>query len=375
EGGALYLFAAGGVEVQNTVLWGNAAPVGPEVHVVSGGPPVAERSIVAGGCPTGAICTDILDTDPRFVREPSPGADGTWGTEDDDYGDLGLSALSPGLDAGLTSLLPPDTWDLDGDGDTAEPLPLDAAGSPRVEGSEVDLGAYERAAPAVAVEAHSAADVPLIPAGGGQFAFTVRLVNGTSQPQTVEAGVAAYLPDGSAYGPFRSRAATVPAGGEVVVRLVQTVPGVAPSGEYEYVVFTGAWPEAVESADAFGFRKAPGAARGRPVGGGWSLGVESVEEAEARAPASVAGEALTLSVAPNPVRDRAVVALTLPRATGATVALYDGLGRQVAVLHEGVLEAGVHEVPLDARGFPVGVYVLRVQAWDVSHAERVTLVR
>ena len=373
-GGGLQVFNAGDVALRNAVLWGNEAPEGPEVHVTAGAGPTVERAIVAGGCPDGATCTDVLDADPRFLREPSPGPDGAWGTEDDDYGDLALSALSPGLDAGLTEYLPPDTWDLDGDGDTAEPLPLDAVGAPRIEGAEVDLGAYERAAPAVRVEAHSAADVPLIPAGGGEFAFTVRLVNGTSEPQTVEAGVAATLPDGSAYGPFRSRAVTVPAGGEVVARLVQTVPGAAPSGLYEFVVFTGSWPDSLRAADAFGFRKAPGAARGRPVGGGWSLDVESVEEAEG-APAPVTGEPLAVSVAPNPARGTAAVSLGLPRAGEVSVALYDGLGRRVAVLHGGWLDAGRHEVALDASGLPPGVYVVRVRAGEQVRTARVTVVR
>ena len=44
---------------------------------------------------------------------------------------------------GDNALLPPDWHDLDGDGDTAEPLPVDLDGNPRVVGT-VDLGPYER---------------------------------------------------------------------------------------------------------------------------------------------------------------------------------------------------------------------------------------
>ena len=86
---------------------------------------------------------NLIDEDPRFVRSPSPGMDATWGTKDDDSGDLRLRFDSPAIDAGSTLLLPADTFDLDGDGDVAEPIPVDAEGGPRVEGSQVDIGAFE----------------------------------------------------------------------------------------------------------------------------------------------------------------------------------------------------------------------------------------
>ena len=52
-------------------------------------------------------------------------------------------AGSPVIDAGDNALLPADTSDLDGDGDTAEPLPLDARGAARVNAGTVDMGAVE----------------------------------------------------------------------------------------------------------------------------------------------------------------------------------------------------------------------------------------
>lgn len=61
---------------------------------------------------------------------------------------------SPCIDAGNTDLLPADEFDLDGDGDTTEPLPLDAAGLARFVDDPatpdtgmgfpvVDMGAFE----------------------------------------------------------------------------------------------------------------------------------------------------------------------------------------------------------------------------------------
>lgn len=93
----------------------------------------------------------ILGPGPLFVRAPSPGPDGQWGTADDDYGDLRLLSYAECLDAGSNAALPADVADLDGDGDTTEELPFDLGGLERVHDGDgdntmvVDMGAHEYA--------------------------------------------------------------------------------------------------------------------------------------------------------------------------------------------------------------------------------------
>ena len=89
---------------------------------------------------------------PPDLADPD-GADGILGTLDDDLTPLGIS---PAVDAGTNAFLPPDVFDLDRDGDTAEPLPVDAVGrlrfvdDPRVPDTGsgtppiVDIGSRER---------------------------------------------------------------------------------------------------------------------------------------------------------------------------------------------------------------------------------------
>ena len=89
------------------------------------------------------IENNLLGIDPAFVRNPSPGVDGLWGTVDDDYGDLRLTTRSPAIDSGNANLLPRDTFDLDADGNTVERVPFDVEGNPRILGDAVDIGAYE----------------------------------------------------------------------------------------------------------------------------------------------------------------------------------------------------------------------------------------
>jgi predicted outer membrane repeat protein len=79
--------------------------------------------------------------------------DGTWGegsgnlTEDPmfvaDEEELYLADGSPCIDTGSNAWLPLDVADLDGDGDTTEPIPFDRRGNSRVFNTTVDMGAYE----------------------------------------------------------------------------------------------------------------------------------------------------------------------------------------------------------------------------------------
>jgi CSLREA domain-containing protein len=50
---------------------------------------------------------------------------------------------SPAINAGSNANLPLDTFDLDGDGNTSEPLPVDQRGVPRIANTTVDIGAFE----------------------------------------------------------------------------------------------------------------------------------------------------------------------------------------------------------------------------------------
>ena len=79
---------------------------------------------------------------------------------------------------------------------------------------------------------------------------------------------------------------------------------------------------------------------------------------------------------PNPFGSRATVAFELGTAGPARLALYDALGREVAVVFEGVAAAGAHQATLDSTGLPSGVYVLRLSTPDgVDVTRRVTVVR
>lgn len=64
---------------------------------------------------------------------------------------------------------------------------------------------------------------------------------------------------------------------------------------------------------------------------------------------------------PNPTALRATVPFELPEAAEVEVAVYDLLGRRVALLTEGLRAAGRHTATLDASGLSAGIYVVRAQ--------------
>jgi hypothetical protein len=72
---------------------------------------------------------------------------------------------------------------------------------------------------------------------------------------------------------------------------------------------------------------------------------------------------LLTSSYPNPFNPQATISFQLERAEHVTVAIYDLLGREVAVLADGIYQAGSNQVKFDASGAgSSAVYFYRVQA-------------
>lgn len=96
-------------------------------------------SIIQGGW-TG---TNNLNVNPQFVSRGLWSIEGEWIDSTSDYR---LQSTSQGINHGSNALVPADQADVDGDGNTSENHPLDLAGLLRIQGSQVDAGAYEHSA-------------------------------------------------------------------------------------------------------------------------------------------------------------------------------------------------------------------------------------
>ena len=88
--------------------------------------------------------------------------------------------------------------------------------------------------------------------------------------------------------------------------------------------------------------------------------------------------ALTFALAqawPNPFNPTATISFSLDRTAPARLSVFNIIGQEVAVLAEGVLEAGRHQVTFDAAGLPSGLYLYNLQSEGRQLSGRMLLVR
>jgi len=78
---------------------------------------------------------------------------------------------------------------------------------------------------------------------------------------------------------------------------------------------------------------------------------------------------------PNPFNPTTTVPFSVVEASRVKLAVYDLLGREVAVLVDGTVSAGVHAVVFEASQLPTGVYLVRLEASGVVQTQRITLMK
>ena len=147
--------------------------------------------------------------------------------------------------------------------------------------------------------------------------------------------------------------------GRAVERLAAFAGAVAPTDTLaaealaaSRALVTATFPGADLSAAGRGTAGRGTAGRGAPTDESAKTGDEAAREA-------YADEA---SVYPNPGRGRGSVRVSVSEpATRATAAVYDALGRRVALLHDGPLAAGPHAFAFGRTRLAAGVYVVQVR--------------
>ena len=84
---------------------------------------------------------------------------------------------------------------------------------------------------------------------------------------------------------------------------------------------------------------------------------------------------ISLSNFPNPFNSTTEIAFDLPKAGKVSLKVFDLLGREVAVVQEGMMAAGSHRVNFDGKDLASGVYVYRLQAGDAVQAKKMVSLK
>ena len=205
------------------------------------------------------------------------------------------------------------------------------------------------------------------PAPGQTVTFTVTVTNNAASPASVDLWLDATGPVSRT---VRLGSGTVPAGATVTRNVSLRIPAGAPGGAYTFALNLGDF-STLDVCDTVTFSVTISAPR---AGAGSAAFEALVPEGDLFA-ASAEAPAPAVAVAPNPFRGQAQIRYEVTATADVRLAVYDVLGREVAVLVDGRQEAGAHSATFDARGLAAGAYVYRLAVGGDVQVGRLTLTR
>ena len=138
------------------------------------------------------------------------------------------------------------------------------------------------------------------------------------------------------------------------------------------------WTAPVEAPETVTIYAAGNAANGDFSTGGdyiYTTSATMRRSGVANEPEAVPLAARLDAVFPNPFAETAAVAYTLDRPMTVTLTLYDGVGRVVRVIEDGVRGAGTHTAHVEAGDLPAGVYFVQVRSEAGTEVRALTLAR
>ena len=104
-------------------------------------------------------------------------------------------------------------------------------------------------------------------------------------------------------------------------------------------------------------------------------GSDLTETVEFTVPEGLGRMTLLETAYPNPFNPTAMIPFRVQEAGDVRLAVYDLLGRQVALLVDGPVWAGQHEARFDAAGLPTGTYLVRLEAAGTVQVQRIMLMK
>jgi FG-GAP-like repeat/FG-GAP repeat len=221
-----------------------------------------------------------------------------------------------------------------------------------------------------------------IPAEGGTFSYLAQIErDGPVQTRDAWTTVT-HVPTTNSVITNEFIGLTIPSGTRLF-SLSQTIPAMAPEGEYTFGAFIGVFPWVVETSDVFTFSKDGVLASDYSIfdqpeqwSAAGSMGEQSdyhiLNSEDNELPSEYAlGDAY-----PNPFNPSTRIVFTLPETAFLQLTVYNALGQQVAELANGKLSAGVHEFTFSAADHPSGLYFIRAAVpGQFSDVKKVMLLK
>jgi len=78
---------------------------------------------------------------------------------------------------------------------------------------------------------------------------------------------------------------------------------------------------------------------------------------------------------PNPFNPLTQITFQIPESGLVMLKVYDALGNEVAILVDGMVNAGIHEVSFDASNLTSGVYIYTLFAGDIIRSNKMILMK
>ena len=209
----------------------------------------------------------------------------------------------------------------------------------------------------------------VIPAGGGSFDYSLEIANIGQSMAFFTGWLDVDMPGGGVYEVLVRPGLSLGVGASLSRDMSQNVPGGAPEGTYEYWGHAGNYPNTIFAEDSFPFEKsgvdASSANSGWEVDG-WDSHTVAIE---------VPQQFALSQNYPNPFNPATTFNFDIAELSEVSITVFDILGRETAVLTQGMMEPGNYTLEWDAAQNSAGIYFVRMTAGNYTRTVKAVLVK
>ncbi len=220
-----------------------------------------------------------------------------------------------------------------------------------------------------------------IPVGGGSFGYDIHIYNSIPVSRSGQLWWEAILPNGNTYYIGRQNITIQPGLPWSSFNRTQNIPGWAPNGAYQFVCNVGYYPGFIATTAMIPFTKQALVADGGEIVEEWSMDIPDdenvyIESAEPFGQDMMLPTEFAVSEAwPNPFNAETQISVSLPVATEIVATVYNTLGQKVAVMADGVFQAGDHTLTFYASDLTSGMYLLNIRTETESFTRKLVLMK